>query len=326
MAVPSWTELAVLMVDVPEPEPTLRGAIRSLDGDDETRKYHALFRTSGDPMPVFAGHRGGDASAPYRVWRDGQRVRMEGADGEPSLIVSDDLCWRFSPDGRVVVSPVSALRYGTHGSGLLWHEDATRLFGEYRRHPNSPVEATTFLGRPAWVVEMGPPPGKSFVSRWVVDAELGILLQDHNLTAGSVDEWVELTVGEPLDGSLFRYDGPATSNAELETEHEAKHERQMAERLDWFVANVAALPLRLELESTVLLHFWDDETGAFDASIGEGTYGSLVRRPRSDSPWDRTWSEADHRWSDERWDWAVRLYQEQLTDEGLEALKRQLAG
>lgn len=40
----SWTELVVLMVDVPEPEPTIRGTLRSLDGDDESRRYHVFSR------------------------------------------------------------------------------------------------------------------------------------------------------------------------------------------------------------------------------------------------------------------------------------------
>jgi hypothetical protein len=59
----------------------------------------------------------------------------------------------------------------------------------------------------------------------------------------------------------------------------------------------------------------------FGASLG---YGSLASRPRSPAEWDLRRREVDHRWSDDRWDWAVRLDQERLTDEGLEALKRQL--
>ncbi len=318
----SWTELGALLVDVPQPEPTLRGAIRSVDGD-ESRSHHAFFRGEGDPLPVLAGQHGGDASAPYRVWRDGRLVRIEGPDGEPSLIVSDEGCFRFSAD-RVVVSPVSAVRYGAHGTHLLWHQPGERIFGESGRLPVGPVEPTTFLGRPAWTVEVGPPSGKTFHSRWVVDAETGIILQDHNLTTGSVDEWVELLVAESLDPALFRYEGPATTDAEVQADHQEEHERNMAARREWFTANVSALPLRVELASTVMVHRWDEETGEFEASIGETGYGGLARRPRSAAAWELRWHRVDHRWSDDRWDWAVRLDQEQLTPCGLEELKRQL--
>ncbi|MDX6255802.1 MAG: hypothetical protein QOJ11_2136 [Frankiales bacterium] len=323
MDVPMWTELAALLVDVPVPEPTLRGAIRSFDGDDESRGRHGFFGRAGTPLPVFAWH-GVGAPAPYRVWRDGLLVRMERPDGSPSLIVGSELCWQFHADGRVVASPLSALRYGGQGTDLIWHQAGERLFGPYARKPLGPVEATTFLGRPAWTVELGPPPGKAFHSRWVVDAETGILLQDHNTTLGSVDEWVELVVGEPLEPALFSYDGPSITEADAQAATMAQHERELAERREWLLANVVSLPLRVELASTVQLHAWDDETGAFEASLGEAGYGSLARRPRSDTEWDLRWHDVGHRWSDDRWDWALSLHQEQLTEAGLEALKRQL--
>ena len=85
----SWTELVVLMVDVPEPEPTMRGTIRSLDGEDESRRYHVFSRSQGEPQPVHAS-RAAVHEADYRVWRDGLKVRMEWPDGSPSLIVGDD--------------------------------------------------------------------------------------------------------------------------------------------------------------------------------------------------------------------------------------------
>ena len=56
----SWTELVVLMVDVPEPVPTIRGTIRSLDGDDESRRYH-----------VFVHHQRRTAPTALRGVRDG---------------------------------------------------------------------------------------------------------------------------------------------------------------------------------------------------------------------------------------------------------------
>ena len=321
MSTPTWTELVVLMVDSHD-EPTLRGAIRSFDGEDVSRRSHTSFWTEGTPLPVHARH-GASAAEPYKVWRDGLRVRLERPDGTPSLIVGDELCWQFHLDGRIVESPVSALRYGGQGTDLLWHQAGERLFGPYARRPLGPVEATTFLGRPAWTVEVGPPPGKDFRSEWVVDADSGFLLRDHNLTMGSVDEWVELVTGEVLSAELFSWAGPVTTDQELRESQAGDHEQEMAERRQWFTSHVAALPLRLELASSVILHQWDD-TGAFEASIGEHGFGSLARRPRSNDEWQLRWSQPGHRWSDQHWDWAIQLHEDQLTVEGLEAVKRQL--
>jgi hypothetical protein len=322
MKVPSWTELVTLMVEVPDPEPTLRGVIRSVDGEDSGRQFHAY--SEGTPSPVFARH--GVVGSSYRVWRDGLLIRMEHPDGTPSLIVGDELCWQFRTevDGHVVVSPSGVVRYGGRGTDLLWHPSADRLIGPYARRPLGPIGVTTFLDRPAWTVQVGPPVGKSFVSCWVIDAETGIQLSDLNETTGAVDEWVELVVGEALPLELFTWDGPAIDEAEVRAANDAERELQMQGRRDWFAANVAPLPLRVELELTVLVHEWDDDTGAFFASVGETTFGQLARRPRTQEPWELRWSRPGYRWSDERWDWALDLHPEQISPAGLAALQRQL--
>jgi hypothetical protein len=333
----SWTELVVLMVDVPEPEPTVRGAIRSLHGDDDSSRSFGFFRVGGDPMPVHAAFAAAHEDA-YRVWRDGFRVRMEWPDGSPSLIVGDTLCWRFPAPGSggdVVASPVSVVRYGGHGTDLLWHDSGERLLGKYSRRPLSSVEPTELLGRPAWTVRVGPPSDKQFTSLWVVDAETGVLvnlfddetgllLRDYNEVMHSVDEWVELVVGEPIDPALFTWDGPFVDEAVAEGSREAEHEQDMESRRQWFTANVAPLPLRLEVLTSVLVNLFDDETGAFQASIGNGS-GSLARRPHSDEPWRLGWSQPGHRWVDGPWDWAFHSWDLEMTAEGLESLKRQLS-
>jgi hypothetical protein len=326
MELPSWIELVSLMCEVPDPEPTLRGAIRSFDGDDESRRHHAYGWQGGTSLPVFARHSAA-GPPPYRVWRDGLRTRMERPDGSPTLIVGDELCWQFDRsdvDGGVVVSPSSSVRYGGHGTGLLGHRSADGLVGPHARRPLGPVEPTTFLGRPAWSVQVGPPSGKSFLSTWVIDAATGILLQDRNETLGSVDEWVELVVGDALDPDLFSWEGPAAPESEVREARDRKEQALLQDRRDWFAANVAPLPLTVELTVNVLPHVWDEETGAFEASVGEGSIGMLARRPRSDTAWELHWSGHVLRWSDDRWDWACYPYQDGISADGLEALKRQL--
>ncbi|BEP12376.1 hypothetical protein acdb102_06870 [Acidothermaceae bacterium B102] len=323
----TWTELAVLMVDVPEPEPTISGAIRSVDGDDASRRFHTSSWAEGQPTPVQAREAAAaHGESPYQVWRDGFKVRIEWPDGSPSLIVDDERFWRFprpNEGGDVVVSPITSLRYGGHGTELLWHQDGSRLLGRGSRQPLGPVETTSFLGRPAWSVRVGPPPGKSFSSLWVVDAETGLLLRDYNELLGSVDEWVELVVGETLDLELFTWNGPAVAEAQVHADSMDEHEKLMASRRDWFTANVAPLPLRFDVVVSVDVHSWDDETGAFHATLGSGQ-GSLARRPHSDEPWPESGSGQIHHWTDGPWDWVYHSWELELSPEGLEALKRQL--
>jgi hypothetical protein len=322
----SWTELVVLMVEVPEPEPTLRGVIRSHPGEDGSELSIGYVRIGGQPMPVHAAFAAAHDGA-YRVWRDGLKVRLEWPDGSPSLIVGDMLCWRFpgpGQDGEVVVSPVSAVQYGGHGTDLLWHDSGQRLLGKGSRRPLSAVEPTEMLGRPAWTVRVGPPEGKQFTSLWVVDAETGLLLRDYNEVLHSVDEWVELVIGEPLDPALFVWEGPSVPEATVEAGRMAEHEADMQARRRWFTSHVAPLPLRLDVRLPVLVNQWDDETGGFHATLGNGL-GSLARRPHSDERWELGWSEPGHRWTDGRWDWAVDAWHLELTAEALESLKQQLS-
>jgi hypothetical protein len=97
-------QLLTLMVDGPDPEPTIHGAIRSFDGTDESRRYFGWAAFANEAPPVFAGAGLGseDEESPepafVRVWRDGTRVRIENPDGRPSLIVGDETCWQFDAD------------------------------------------------------------------------------------------------------------------------------------------------------------------------------------------------------------------------------------
>jgi len=323
---PTWTELLVLMIDVPEPEPTVHGAIRSVDGDDDSRRTYGFYRVGGQPMPVHAGLAAASEGA-YRVWRDGLKVRMEWPDGSPSLIVGDTLCWRFPRPGSdedVVASPSGMVRYGGAGTDLLWHNNGERLLGKHSRRPLSIVEPTEMLGRPAWSVRVGPPSDKQFTSLWVVDAETGLLLRDYNEVLHSVDEWVELVVGESLDPALFTWDGPFVPEAVVEAGKNVEHEQDLESRRQWFTANAAPLPLRLDVLMSAMVNTWDDDTGAFHATLGNGQ-GSLARRPHSDEPWVLGWSEPGHRWTDGPWDWAYFSWELELSAHGLEDLKRQLS-
>ncbi|HZE48712.1 MAG TPA: hypothetical protein VE074_04070, partial [Jatrophihabitantaceae bacterium] len=189
-----------------------------------------------------------------------------------------------------------------------------------------PVGATTFLGRTAWTVELAPPRHKPHPIQLVVDSETGLVLQQRNDGFGSVDEWAEFVVGEPLDPALFTWVGPTRSAEDQHAERQARHDADLAARRQWFSDNVTRSPLRVEFAITPFIHEYDERTGSFQARLGEFRGGMLARRPRSSEPWDLGWSETQHRWSTARWDWALTFYgDQQPTASSVEALKQQLA-
>jgi hypothetical protein len=321
----SWVQLLTLMVHGPDSEPTVRGVITSIGGD-----HHVGWaRLENEPDPVFAGaglSPGERGETSLRVWRDGNRVRICEADGNPSLIVGNEHCWQFGASVEVPIrSPAAAVRYLFGGTGLLFRRDANDFAGDDFTRPAGPVTATTFLGRPAWTVEVAPPPHKPYPLRLTIDAETGLILQKRNDGFGLVEEWTEFHLGEQLPAELFSWEGPTMSAAQLRAAQLAEHEADGRRRSEWFAANVAPLPLRLELACGVWVHEYEPETGAFQASLGGQHVGMLARRPVGEQgSWQLGWSDPGHRWRDERWEWAVNLYDDDLTEEGLAALKRQL--
>ena len=316
------------MVHGPDVEPTVRGSIRSVDGTDESRGHFASFHLEGDPDPVFAGSGTGagrgDGASLLRVWRDGRRVRVEEPDGSPNLIVGESASWIFD---RAHQEPLQSFRakveYGFRGTGLLWRRDAEAFLGRDFTQPTGPIGSATFLGRPAWTVELAPPRSKPYPMQLVVDAETGLLLQRRNDGFGTVDEWVEFVVGEELDPTLFAWHGPSRSEADEQAARRAEHEADMSARRVWVAENVSPQPLRLSLDVEIFPHEYDD-SGAFEASLNEGSLGSLARRPTSGDEWDLHWREVQHRWSDEHWDWALTLFEGRLDEAALAAVKRQL--
>lgn len=327
---PSWVALLTLMVHGPDPEPTLRGAIRSWRGDEERARTFGWFTLGNEPLPVLTGIRPRTderkaAGQPIRVWRDGHRLRIEETDGTINLIIGDTTCWQFDRDHDTpIATPRGAVRYTGNGTELLTRRAPEAFTGDDFTRPTGPVGATTFLNRPAWTVELAPPRHKPHPVQLVIDVETGIVLQQRNDGFGTVDEWVEFVGGDALDDALFSWDGPTRSAADERAVLDAQHDADVVGRQLWFTEHVTARPLRVEVNLDVLVHEYDDATGAFQASLGSGHIGMLARRPRSDEPWDLHWHEVQHRWSTPRWDWALNFDDVGPTAEGVRALKDQL--
>ncbi len=300
-----WVALLGLMVDGPvsEREPSIRGMVRSVD-------------------PTTA-----DSDGRARVWRDGILARVENPSGRPMLIVGSERAWRFGERQPVPLETASVeARTNIHGAGLLWRRPAQSFLGNDCARPTGLIGATTFLGRPAWTVELAPPAHKPYPVQLVVDAETGIVLQQRNDGFGSMSEWTEFVVGEPLNASLFTWEGPVRLEADARAAGEAEHEADMERRRDWFTANVAPLPLPVRVNAGVHVHVFDPSTGAFEASIEAGGLGTLARRPRSSTPWNLRWHQVQHRWTDDECDWALSVYDTGFSEDGLAVLRQHLSG
>jgi hypothetical protein len=335
----SWVALLTLMVE--GPDLPVRGVISTREGGDASQHYFGYSAFEGQPRPIFAGFASAveaeaGAKPPEepdpaedevvtRVWRSGRRVRLEHPSGRPSLIVGEEHCWRFPGDDPVPVeSPTRAVIYQGNGTDLLHRRDAGEFTGNDFTRPTGPVGETTFLGRPAYTVELAPPAHKPYPIQLVVDAETGLVLQQRSDGFGSVDEWTEFVVGEEPEDHLFQWDGPVRLEADERAGREQQRQADLAERADWFQANIAPLPLRVELDVSVHVHVHEPD-GSFQASIGESGLGSLARRPSSEGDWPLGWSDVQHRWSADGWDWALSIHDDQLTEAGLDKLKHLLS-
>lgn len=241
------------------------------------------------------------------------------------LIVGAESCWEFPGEEIPIKAPAAAVRFMFSGTALLVQDDANRYVADKVIHPTGPVEPTTLLGRPAWAVELASLPDEPNPLHLVVDAETGLILQKRNDRFGFREEWTEFVIGEPTSPDWFEWSGASRSAADRRAAQVAEHEADGRRRSEWFAEQVAPLPLRLELDCGVWVHEYDPTTGAFQASLGGQHFGMLARRPAgARGDWALDWQQPGHRWRDERWEWAVHLYDDDFSPHGLAELKRQL--
>lgn len=312
---PTWAELTMLMTH--GPDLAVRGRIRHDDGGEPT--YHAWAGDPDDPDPVHA-HRAGPNLA---VWRVDDRLRLEDAEGRAALISDGRTVWIFpEPGGTPLEQPPGHVLYEVGATALLVRPDPDRWRGDDFTRPAGPVSRTTYLGRPAWTVELAPPTHKPHPLQLVVDAETGLLLQQRNDGLGIVTEWTELVVGEELGPDLFTWDGPVVTweaqRSERRREREAE-DRELTERTRRHLGLTSVVvPLRV----TVEIHAHEPD-GSLHGGIAE--VGSLHRRPLDDGPWAQVQPDA-HRWSDTRWDWALEVWDHvTLADGALASVEQQLS-
>ncbi|NEW26536.1 hypothetical protein [Nocardia cyriacigeorgica] len=325
---PSWARVLDAMVREAGTEPPIHGVIASADPAPGGAGWVSF---AGQQRPTFVGATGPDRTL-WRVWRHGARIRVENQDGHP-LVLSDGVrSWRFDTPGEPPLEDdASAVRFIGSAVRLVVRRSANDFVGDDFTRPTGPITTTVFLGRPAWAVELGPPPHKPFPIQLVVDQETGLVLQQRNDDAGLVsDEWIELSVGAPIDDDVFSWPGPVRTRADEQRRmRERALERQRQHR-EWFARTVTPEPLSIQVDVPLdieTVHEFDEATGAFTASLGRPPFWSmLARRPRSAEPWELGWAGSVHRWSTAEFDWALRVDGAEPTAQSLARLRELLGG
>jgi hypothetical protein len=191
---PAWFDRWVLlMVHGDGGEDRVRGVVRARTDDDGGTEFH------------------------YRVARRGVQYRCESLDGRIHAIRGDDGFWSrgdgnagpsFRPArwGFALVQPPfrppgppDDYQFGTA------RPDADRWEGEDFTRPTGPARPVSFLGRPAYEIELAPPPHKPWPIQIVIDADTGLLLRSANAALDTSFEWIELDTDAHLPDALFAW-------------------------------------------------------------------------------------------------------------------------
>lgn len=242
--------------------------------------------------------------------------------------------WRLEDDDGVRLVQGTEHSYHRDGEGRLQRRSAGTLYGYDISHParlfdavdivsgvggfqgfvpDGTPERVEVLGRTAWAVRLQPPPHKTHAMTLVVDDATGVVLR---LAAEEVGVLAELTSFEPgsdVDPALFVWDGP------FATDHEDELTRLRAWRTE-LEARRFPVPRWWPTGPRVHPSDGDTETGMFAVHLEVDGHPHLARWPVGGPPPQGLAEDAAarhaHRWSDDRWEWAL-VVDEPLTDADL---------
>jgi hypothetical protein len=183
-AKPEWFEpLVRLMVDGPGTEDRVLGVVRAQIEDD------------------------GGTIFQYRVARRGELVRCTSLDGAVHMIANRDRVW-CRRDGSDEVDEYSR----SHGAyppddyefGVA-RTDNDRWQGDDFTTPIGSPRETTFLGRPAWEIDLAAPEHKPHPMQITIDRQTGLVLCEANSAFATLHEWTQLDTDADLPDSLFTW-------------------------------------------------------------------------------------------------------------------------
>lgn len=192
----AWIE--VLTALTAGPDLPLRGTIHGVHAEGVSESFTGGFAYSGQPpMMVVPGHG-------CRVWRHGNKIRVENIDGNP-IFVSDGVRARdfTGRSDRPLVGLPDRVIYLGPGQFLLHRRTTAEWTGNDFAQPVGDVEVAEFAGRHCWTVQLAPPEGKPYPLRIWVDVDSGQMLGYLVEEVGEGSQFVDLAVGETLDEGLF---------------------------------------------------------------------------------------------------------------------------
>ncbi|MBF6288710.1 hypothetical protein [Nocardia cyriacigeorgica] len=309
----TWLEVLTALTTVPRIP--LRGTVREVRAEKP-----AGFGWAGhaDQMVVPVGDG-------CRVWRHGDRLRVEREDGALVFITDGARAWDFTVDAkRPRTGAVDRVIYLGPNQFLVQRRSAADWQGNDFTRPAGEVEEIEFAGRRCWTVELAPPPVKPHPLRIWVDIESGHMLGFHSEAGGQGARFVDPVVGADVDDSLFHWDGPVYTPQQYQQLLEEQRAAVQREQAGWFAETVTSAPLtaRVPVDFTPeSVPFRDPETGAFDAHSRRTL---LSRRPRTAEGWTPRWGALHYVWSTPQWDWAAAVIDADLDDEAVAQLQQQL--
>lgn len=218
----TWTE--VLNAILAGPRLPIYGTIREV----RREKDH----------PTWAAVRGG-----CRVWRHGQRLRVESSGGIPIYITDGIQAWDFSKSpGRPVTGPPSSVRY----FGQYQFELGTRTAEDWKidefTKPIGPVAEDDFAGRRCWTVQLDPSRRKPHPIRIWVDIDSGQMLGTRGEEFGEGTQFTDLVIGEEIDDTQFEWVGPTMTPGQQDEMLRDHHREREQEQAAWFATNITATP------------------------------------------------------------------------------------
>lgn len=313
----AWIEVLTAMTG--ESNVPLQGTIEEIREADSPESFRQGFAYSGTPPVLIA------PEDSCRVWRSGRRTRVERLDGRPIFVSDGVRAWDFTgPGDRPRVGPLGRVMYLGPSQFLLQQRSTAEWTGNEFAQPIGPVETVEFSGRQCWTVRLAPPEDKPYPLRIWVDIESGFILGDRIDEAGIGSEFVDVTVGEPIDDAVFVWDGPAYTTEEYRDQLEEDYRARQREQARWFTENVASAPLivRAPLDFTPGdVHIGKVGDGSFETNNRRTLLG---RRRRSEGGWLPRWGVPHYVWSTPDWDWAAGATNGQLDDPAVRELQHSL--
>ncbi|TFI43176.1 hypothetical protein E4P29_13200 [Rhodococcus sp. 1R11] len=313
----AWIEVLTAMTT--DSNTPMRGTIKEIHEAGSPESFRQGFAYSGTPPVLIA------PEDSCRVWRYGRKTRVERLDGSPIFISDGVRAWDFTGSvDRPRVGPPGRVIYLGPSQFLLQQRSTAEWTGHEFAQPIGTVETVEFAGRDCWTVQLAPPEEKPYPLRIWVDVESGFILGDRIDEAGIGSQFVDVTIGEPIDDAVFVWDGPAYTTEEYQERLEEEYRERQREQARWFTENVASAPVivRAPLDFTPGdVHINKVGDGSFESNNRRTLLG---RRRRSEDGWLPKWGVSHFVWSTAEWDWAAGAMDVELDDAAIVELQHSL--